>query len=173
MLDLKFAFALGRARSELQIQEAHEKLRPSSVLSGSEVRRSQPRALANFGTWTLALIPLLCGLTACTPEPPPKPRLKLDCALTYEALSAKVMAHPGLVQQPAEKGEPYRFYTVPDASEAFIFTEPGAPGHPAILKQEVVRASDRSHMRNTGCPYGDQAGFDEVLAYLESMSRRD
>jgi hypothetical protein len=119
-----------------------------------------------------ALIPLLAVQAACAPAAPPPPKLQLDCALSYEALSAKVMAHPGLVQQPAEKGEPYRFYTVPDAGEAFVFTEPGAPGHPAILKQEVVRELDRTHMRNTGCPYGDQAGFDQVLAYLESMSRR-
>jgi hypothetical protein len=82
------------------------------------------------------------------------------------------MAHPGLVQQPAEKGEPYRFYTVPTGGEAFVFTQPGAPGHPAILKQEVVRDAAGAHMRNTGCPYGDKAGYQQVLAYLESMSRR-
>lgn len=119
-----------------------------------------------------ALIPLLLALGACTPEPPPKPRLQLDCSLSYEALSAKVMAHPGLIQQPAEKGEPYRFYTVEDAGEAFVFTAPGAPGHPAILKQEVVRDASGAHMRNTGCPYGDKAGYEQVLAYLESLSRR-
>lgn len=119
-----------------------------------------------------ALIPLL-ALAACAPaEPPPPPKLQLDCALPYEVLAAKIMAHPGLVQQPAEKGEPYRFYTVPDAGEAFVFTEPGAPGHPAILKQEVVREGGQARMRNTGCPYGDRTGFAEVLAYLESMSRR-
>lgn len=120
-----------------------------------------------------ALIPLLAALAACAPaQPPAKPRLRLDCGLSYEALSAQVLAHPGLVQQPAEKGEPYRFYTVPDAGEAFVFTEPGAPGHPAILKQEVVRKGGEAQMLNTGCPYGDQAGFDQVLAYLERMSRR-
>lgn len=118
-----------------------------------------------------ALIPLL-ALAACAPAEPRPPKLQLDCALAYEALAAKVMAHPGLVQQPAEKGEPYRFYTVPDAGEAFVFTEPGAPGHPAILKQEVVREGGAARMRNTGCPYGHRAGFAEVLAYLESMSRR-
>lgn len=120
-----------------------------------------------------ALIPLLAALAACAPDaPPPQPRLALDCSLSYEALSAKVMAHPGLTQQPAERGEPYRFYTSPETAEAFVFTEPGAPGHPAILKQEVVRENGEARMRNTGCPYGDRAGYDQVLAYLESMSRR-
>lgn len=119
-----------------------------------------------------ALVPLIAALAACTPEPPPLPRLQLDCSLSYDALSARVMAHPGLVQQRAEPGEPYRFYTVAETGEAFVFTAPGAPGHPAILKQEVVRTAGKSQMRNTGCPYGDKAGFDQVLAYLESMSRR-
>ena len=121
----------------------------------------------------LALTLILAAPAACAPaEPPPPQRLQLDCALPYEALSARIMAHPGLVRQPAEKGEPYRFYTVPEAGEAFVFTEPGAPGHPAILKQEVVREAGQARMRNSGCPYGDKAGFDQVLAYLESMSRR-
>jgi hypothetical protein len=121
----------------------------------------------------LTPILLLAGLCACAPEPEAaKPRLALDCSLSYDELRARVLAHPGLVQQPAEKGEPYRFYTVEGAGEAFVFTQPGAPGHPAILKQEVVRKGGAAHMRNTGCAYGDQAGFDQVMAYLESLSRR-
>ena len=26
-------------------------------------------------------------------------------------------------------------------------------------------------MRNTGCPFGDKAGYDELIAYLETLSR--
>jgi hypothetical protein len=119
-----------------------------------------------------ALIPLL-AVSACAPKPPPpRPRLALDCTLSYEALSAEVLAQPGLIPAPQERGEPYRFYNVEGGGEAFVFTQKGAPGHPAILKQEALKENGRKVMKNTGCPYGDKAGFDRVMAYLESLSAR-
>jgi hypothetical protein len=112
-------------------------------------------------------------LAACAPEPEqPRPRLALDCALSYEALSAKVLAQPGLIPAPPERGEPYRFYNVQGGREAFVLTQPGAPGHPAVFKQEAVKEAGRKVMKNTGCAYGDKAGFDQVMAYLESLSAR-
>lgn len=122
----------------------------------------------------IALFPILpLILTACAPEPEPiRPRLALDCSLTYEALSAKVLAQPGLIPAPQERGEPYRFYNMQGGGEAFVLTQPGAPGHPAIFKQEAMQESGRKVMKNSGCAYGDKAGFDQVMAYLESLSAR-
>lgn len=120
----------------------------------------------------LALIPIL-ALAACAPQPPPpRQKLALDCSLPYEDLAAKVLAQPGLVPAPQERGEPYRFYNVEGGGEAFVITQKGAPGHPAILKQEAVKENGRKVMKNTGCAYGDKAGFNEVMAYLESLSAR-
>lgn len=121
----------------------------------------------------LVALSLLLALAACAPKPEPvRPRLALDCDLSYEALSAKVLAVPGLTAAPQERGEPYRFYNVQGGGEAFVFTEEGAPGHPAILKQEAVQEGGRKVMKNTGCAYGDKAGFDQVMTYLESLGRR-
>lgn len=121
----------------------------------------------------LAALPLLLLASACAPEPEPaRPRLALDCGLSYEALSAKILAQPSLVAAPQERGEPYRFYNVQGGGEAFVFTQEGAPGHPAILKQEAVQEGGRKVMKNTGCAYGDKAGFDQVMTYLESLSAR-
>ncbi|MBA4011994.1 MAG: hypothetical protein C0481_09030 [Phenylobacterium sp.] len=122
----------------------------------------------------VALFPILpLILTACAPEPePPRPRLALDCSLSYEALSAKVLAQPGLIPAPQERGEPYRFYNVQGGGEAFVLTQPGAPGHPAVFKQEGAQENGRKVMKNTGCAYGDKAGFDQVMTYLESLSAR-
>ena len=118
-----------------------------------------------------SILPLI--LTACAPEPePPRLRLALDCSLSYDALSAKVLAQPDLIAAPQERGEPYRFYNVRGGGEAFVFTQEGAPGHPAVLKQEAVQENGRKVMKNTGCAYGDKAGFDQVMAYLESLSAR-
>ena len=120
----------------------------------------------------LALIPLL-ALQACAPEPPPARRkLVLDCNLPYETLAARVLAQPGLKPAPQERGEPYRFYNMEGGGEAFVLTHAGAPGHPAVFKQEAVQESGRKVMKNTGCAYGDKAGFDQVMAYLESLSAR-
>ena len=113
----------------------------------------------------LALVPFT--LCACSPKaeaPPPLPAL--DCAKGFAALSAELAANPALRQAPREPGEPYRFYLAQAGGAAFVVTEPGAPGHPAILKQE--RAGDG--MRNSGCPFGDRAGYAEVEAYLSSLA---
>ena len=120
----------------------------------------------------LALIPLL-ALQACAPEPPPaRQKLVLDCNLPYETLAARVLAQPGLKPAPLERGEPYRFYNMEGGGEAFVLTHAGAPGHPAVFKQEAAQENGRKVMNNTGCAYGDKAGFDQVMTYLESLSSR-
>jgi hypothetical protein len=124
------------------------------------------------GLWALPLaLPLI--LAACAPEPePPRPRLALDCSLAYDALAAKILARPDLIPAPQERGEPYRFYNVPGGGEAFVLTQPGAPGHPAVFKQEAVQENGRKAMKNSGCAYGDKAGFEQVMTYLEGLSAR-
>ena len=121
----------------------------------------------------VALLPILLLASACAPKPPAeRPRLALDCSLPYAVLSTKVMAQPGLVAAPQERGEPYRFFNMEGGGEAFVVTVEGAPGHPAIFKQEAVQENGRKVMKNTGCAYGDEAGFAKVMAYLESLSAR-
>lgn len=124
------------------------------------------------GSALLALIPLL-ALRACAPEPPPaRQRLVLDCSLSYKVLAAKVLAQPGLRPAPQERGEPYRFYNMEGGGEAFVLTEQGAPGHPAVFKQEAAQENGAKVMKNTGCAYGDKAGFDKVMTYLQSLSAK-
>ena len=118
------------------------------------------------------LLPLTVAACAPKAEPAAPPRLVLDCSLSYEALSAKVLTYPGLVPAPEQRGEPYRFYNVTGGRVAFVLTEPGAPGHPAIFKQEAAQENGRKVMKNTGCAYGDKAGYDQVMAYLESLGSR-
>ena len=47
----------------------------------------------------------------------------------------------------------------------------GAPGHPAVLKQEAVQMDGKKAMMTTGCPYGDREGYAQVLAYLQGLSK--
>jgi len=115
-----------------------------------------------------ALVPLF-ALAACAPKaeaPPPLPAL--DCARGFAALSADIAASPALRAAPKEPGEPYRFYLSNAGGTAFVITEPGAPGHPAVLKQE----KRGGQTLNSGCPFGDHAGYQQVLTYLQSLAAR-
>jgi hypothetical protein len=90
----------------------------------------------------------------------------LDCGQPFEALKARVTGQPGLRAAPPEPGEPIRAYSREDGKASYLITEPGAPGHPAILMQQV--GADGT-LRNTGCPYGDQAGYDQLMTYLTGL----
>lgn len=108
-------------------------------------------------------------MSACAPKaveaPAPAP-LVLDCALGFEALSAKIAAEPGLTRATAP-GEPYRYYNAADGHVSYVVTEPGGAGHPAIVRQTATP----SGMAEDGCPYGDKAGYDELVAYLRSLAK--
>lgn len=88
-----------------------------------------------------------------------------NCALGFEALKAKITGQPGLVQAPKDPGEPYEWFTTADQATSYVITEPGAPGHPAILMQHAAGGQQLT----TGCPYGDKKGYATVLAYVESL----
>jgi hypothetical protein len=114
----------------------------------------------------LALLPLFI-LSACAPrEHAPAALPLLNCERGFDTLSAEIAASPSLKQAPKEPGEPYRFYSAVQGGTSYVVTEPGAPGHPALLKQE----SAGGQITNSGCPYGDKAGYDQVVAYLKSLS---
>lgn len=116
---------------------------------------------------------LCLALAACAPksEPPAPPRsLVLDCAQGFDALSARIASAPDVKAAPRTPGEPYVFYNALDGTASYVVTEAGAPGHPAILKQETVRdAAGAKAMKNTGCPFGDPKGYEQLQAYLVSL----
>ncbi len=108
----------------------------------------------------------LLSLAACAPKAPVQNAyLALDCAKPYGAQVAALTAQPGLKPARKEPGEPYRFYNSTDGRVSYMVTEPGAPGHPAILMQSTQAGA----AANSGCPYGDAAGYAQLTAYLESL----
>lgn len=113
----------------------------------------------------LALLPILT-LFACSEAGPPEaaPPRALDCARPFEAQVAAVTAQP-LTKAPGDPAEPYDYYSTPDGRASYLITRPGAPGHPAIMMQQVKGAD----VVTTGCPYGDRAGYDQLHAYLDSL----
>jgi hypothetical protein len=109
----------------------------------------------------------LLSLPACAKPAKPPPPLKLDCALGFETLSARIAADPSLHEAPQPPGEPYRYFNALDGATSYMITQAGAPGHPAILKQQATPAGPV----NSGCPYGDRAGYEKLLAYLQSLAK--
>lgn len=115
---------------------------------------------------------LALSLSACAPKvEAPRPDLKLDCTRGFEALSADLSALDGYSLAPKEQGEPFHYLNAEDGQISYMVTEPGAPGHPAILKQAVDRSVSPPRIVTTGCPYGDPAGYAQLVAYLDSLAR--
>lgn len=114
----------------------------------------------------VATAAIFLSLAACseTADAPPA-YADLDCAQPFETQATALTAQPGLVPAPKDPNEPYRYWSSADGRTSYLITEPAAPGHPAIMMQEA-KGSD---VVTTGCPYGDQAGYDQLHAYLDSL----
>jgi hypothetical protein len=118
------------------------------------------------------LLACLAALGACTPKaapPPPAPAFTLDCAKGYGALAADLAASPAL-KLTTETGEPYLYYNQKEGGgPSYVVTQVGAPGHPAVIKQEAVQIEGKKSMMTAGCPYGDPQGYARLLAYLQGL----
>jgi hypothetical protein len=109
---------------------------------------------------------LTLALAACAPKTNAPAAVALDCAQGFEALKAKIASQPGLDAAPKEPSEPYRAYSTSDGQASYFVTEPGAPAHPAIMMQQVTP----SGVKTTGCGFGDKAAYDQLAAYIQSLS---
>jgi hypothetical protein len=89
----------------------------------------------------------------------------LDCNAPFESLKGRIVAQPHLVPAPRDYAEPYDFYSSEDGKASYLITQPRAPGHPAIMMQRA----QGSEVKTTGCPYGDKAGYAQLMAYLEGL----
>jgi hypothetical protein len=138
--------------------EAHER-----ALRADRRAFGAARPIRSCGSWLI----LLAALAACSPksQAPAWTPVELDCSQPFEALEARIVGQPHLVPAPKDPNEPYRFYSSEDQRTSYLITEPGAPGHPAIMMQRAV-AHD---VKTTGCAYGDPAGYRQLLAYLDSL----
>ena len=115
-----------------------------------------------------ALALLLPTLSACAPKSQPAaPRaLALDCKMDFAAQSARIVAQSNLTPAQHAPGEPYNFYSTNDGHASYLITEPGAPGHPAIMMQT---AGGGAGVKTTGCAYGNKRGYEQLRAYLDSL----
>ena len=91
--------------------------------------------------------------------------LTLDCSQPFTAQAEHIAAQPGLKGAPKDPAEPYRWYSSEDGATSYLVTEPGAPGHPAIMMQKALHGD----VKTTGCAYGDKAGYDQLAKYLDSL----
>lgn len=110
-------------------------------------------------------LPVLTLAACAEPADPGPAYADLDCDLPFAAQATALAGQPGLVPAPKDPNEPYRYYSSADGRTSYLITEPAAPGHPAIMMQKA----QGSDVVTTGCPYGDQAGYDQLHAYLDSL----
>lgn len=108
---------------------------------------------------------LFLSLSACAPKPAPQAAwLDLDCTKPFDVHSAAIKAQPGLVPAGEVGSEPYSYYSTPDGRVSYLITRKGSPAHPAIMIQKA-----QATIATTGCAYGSRKGYDQLLAYLESL----
>ena len=114
---------------------------------------------------TIAITLLM--LAACSPksEATSAAPLALDCKLDFKAQAARLIAQPNLTPPSHDPGEPYTFYSTNDGHASYLITEPGAPGHPAIMMQLAAGGT----VRTSGCAYGNKRGYQQLLTYLDSL----
>ena len=119
--------------------------------------------LAQVSGISLALL----ASTACTQREEAKAfePLKLDCRQPFQAQAKAITAQPHLVPAPHAPGEPYAFYSTDDNRVSYLITEPGAPGHPAIMMQTAANGD----VKTTGCAYGNKRGYEQLKTYLDSL----
>jgi hypothetical protein len=113
-----------------------------------------------------AALAVLVTLAACAPKPADTEirYLDLDCARPFDAQVAAITAQPGLVPAGEVGSEPYSYYSSADGRTSYLITHKGSPAHPAIMIQRAQKT-----VATTGCRYGSQKGYDQLLAYLESL----
>ncbi|MGZ3375462.1 MAG: hypothetical protein ACXU8S_02590 [Phenylobacterium sp.] len=114
----------------------------------------------------LALL-LTLPICACAPKPEAAAAtaVALDCAMPFDAQSARLTAQPHLVPAAHAPGEPYAYYSTDDGHASYLITLKGAPGYPAILMQQA----SGGQVKTTGCSYGDRKGYKQLMAYLDSL----
>ena len=76
-----------------------------------------------------------------------------------------VALSPSPVRRQTKPGEPYAFYSTDDNRVSYLVTEPGAPGHPAIMMQTAANGD----VKTTGCAYGNKRGYEQLKTYLDSL----
>ena len=117
----------------------------------------------------LAVVLLAAAATLAACSPPGVEAevtyLGLNCAQPFAAQASALTAQPKLDPAPVEPAEPYRFYSSLDGRTSYLITQPSAPAHPAIMMQKAGGGT----VTTTGCRYGDQKAYDELLAYLDSL----
>jgi hypothetical protein len=113
-----------------------------------------------------AALPLLLALAACAPKAAEQEirYLDLDCSKPFDAQVAAITAQPQLVPAGNVGAEPYSYYSSADGRTSYLITRPGSPAHPAIMIQRAANG-----ITTTGCRYGSQKGYDQLLAYLEGL----
>jgi hypothetical protein len=113
------------------------------------------------------IVAIVLAFAACAPREEAKAfePLSLDCSQAFADQAKAITAQPHLVPAPHAPGEPYAFYSTDDNRVSYLITEPGAPGHPAIMMQTAANGD----VKTTGCAYGDKRGYEQLRAYLDSL----
>jgi hypothetical protein len=115
-----------------------------------------------------AVVAVFLALAACsqkTGDAAEPQYLKVDCHKAFDDQASAIRGQAHLNPAPHAPGEPYDYYSSEDGRTSYLITQPGAPGHPAIMMQ-VAGGGD---VKTTGCAYGNKRGYEQLRTYLDSL----
>ena len=93
----------------------------------------------------------------------------LDCALGYDALTARMKAAPKLQAYPS-RYPLLDTYNDSAALTLYAVTREGHPAHPAFAMRKINGMGPGMAVVTSACGYGDKAGFEQLLRDIEILN---
>jgi hypothetical protein len=90
----------------------------------------------------------------------------LDCRLGYYGLLSLATHYPNAAVSEIEGWTLVKF-----RDGHYLFSKPGAQGHPMAVLRTVEEVEGRPKVRSEGCAFGDREGYKAAMAQLPPVAK--
>jgi len=97
---------------------------------------------------------------------------KLDCKPGYEATLAALRQAPDARTGTPPPGAPFGVIEHSASRTLYTYTLPGAAGHPAIVRRQIVQRGGQVDLDMSACGWGDKTGFDTLMKQFHELNEQ-